>query len=266
MRRGHVSSQSHAGLGGRSQREADGVVGIIQARMTSTRLPGKVLADLEGQPMLAHMIGRLRRSSRIRRLIVATTTNSTDDPVDALCRSLGVEVFRGGEHDVLARFVGAARRADARNVARLTADCPMIDPALCDEVVTAFLSGTFDYVSNSVKRTYPDGLDIEVFTLEALLRADANARHPYQREHVTPYMYGMPAGHVPEPPNMFQVEFQADLSHLRWTLDTADDLVRIRALVARLPKEYTWLQALSVATREPWLLGVDGVAAPKPGV
>lgn len=232
------------------------VVAIIQARMTSKRLPGKVLMDIRGEPALAHMIDRVRMAKRVQRLLVATTTNATDDAVVELCARLGVEMFRGDETDVLGRYLGAAEKARAPAIMRLTADCPMIDPDVLDQAVDTFASGAFDYVSNCNVRTFPDGLDVEVFTIDALREANTKAEHPFLREHVTPYIRGIRPqfgagafriGHILAP---------ADFSHVRWTLDTPTDLAVIRELIALLPHGYRWMAALAAATRQPHLLGV----------
>ena len=231
-------------------------VAIIQARMTSTRLPGKVLMEVGGKPALAFMIERVREARRIARIVVATTRNATDDPVAALCGTLGVDVFRGEEQDVLGRYVAAAQSVGATVLMRLTADCPLIDPDVLDDAVAHFAGGEYDYVSNANIRTFPDGLDVEVFTMAALLEAHERARHPFLREHVTPYIRGIRPefgagsfriGHLLAP---------ANFGHVRWTLDTPADLARIRELVAALPASFRWMAALAEATRRPHLLGV----------
>jgi spore coat polysaccharide biosynthesis protein SpsF len=238
-------------------------VAIIQVRMTSTRLPGKVLADLAGQPLLGHMLARVRRTESLDGTWVATTANATDDPVVAFCEGQGVPVFRGDEADVLGRFAGAAAAARAELVVRLTADCPMMDPALIDEAVERRAAGGFDYLSNAGERTYPDGLDIEVFTRAALDEADREARLPFHREHVTPYLRtGL---YTDIPTGRFKIgsfEAPADFSHLRWTVDTPTDLERVRAIVMGLPENYGWMDALALVTRRPELLNDRPGAAP----
>lgn len=229
---------------------------IIQARMTSTRLPGKVLADLNGRPALAFMLDRVSRAASIASIVVATTTNAEDDPVATLCQDMQVKVFRGDEMDVLGRYAGAARESDANAIIRLTADCPMTDPALIDQAVSGFQNGDFDFFTNSLDRTYPDGLDIEIFTRDALEIADKEAKLPFQREHVTPYMRtgfyeDIPTGDF----HVGQMKGPADFSHLRWTVDYPEDLRRVRAYVRQLPDGFGWLDALALATRAPELLG-----------
>lgn len=233
------------------------VVAIIQARMTSSRLPGKVMADICGKPALQRMIERARRAERLDEIVVATTVNATDGPVVELCKRLGVKVFRGDEADVLGRYLNAAGLARAGVIVRLTADCPMIEPTLIDQAVTTFQSGNWDYVSNAVRRTYPDGLDVEVFSREALERAAREAQHPFLREHVTPYINGKRAGLPHGDFALGDMTFEADFSHVRWAVDTSEDLDRVRRLFALLPENFTWLHALAAATREPELLGLS---------
>jgi spore coat polysaccharide biosynthesis protein SpsF (cytidylyltransferase family) len=228
---------------------------IIQARMTSSRLPGKVMADIGGKPLLQQMLGRVRRAKTLDKIVVATTTNPTDDPVAELCQRMGVELHRGSELDVLDRFHDAANAAGATVVVRLTADCPMIDPELVDEVVRRFRQGDCDYATNAIERTYPDGLDVEVMSRAALNEAHEKARLPYEREHVTPYIHGI-GGSRAQIFRQAHVRFVADFAHVRWTVDRPDDLDRVRELFRLLPENFAWLQALSVATKYPGLLGV----------
>lgn len=236
------------------------IVAVIQARMTSTRLPGKVLAEIGGRPALQLMLERLSACRRLDRIVVATTVNATDDAVVALCRQLGVASFRGDETDVLSRMLAAADAQGAESIVRLTADCPIIDPAVVDEVVALFHAGDYDYASNARLRTYPDGLDVEVMRRAALARANVEARHPSLREHVTPYINGRRPEWGCGRFRLGDLCFAADFSHVRWTLDRADDLERLRRLVARLPAGFGWMQALSAATREPSLLGLPATS------
>lgn len=231
-------------------------VAIIQARMTSTRLPGKVMADLAGKPLLERMIGRVRRARRLSDVVVATTVNQTDDPVAQCAARLGVRLFRGDEADVLGRMRGAALMTNADPVIRLTADCPMADPAVIDAALTLYERSKADYVSNCNRRTFPDGLDVEVFSARAFEIADREARHPQLREHVTPYMRG-------NRPDLGSGDFRradlladADFGHLRFTIDTAEDLAFVGGLFARLPDGFGWLDAVSLATREPHAMRV----------
>ena len=232
------------------------VVAIVQARMTSKRLPGKVLMDVCGKPAMQRMLERVMCAQYLDKILVATTCNEEDDPIVDLCRRFSIATFRGDEFDVLGRFLSAAEKADAHSVVRLTADCPMIDPAVIDQIVRKFNSGNWDYVSNCGERTYPDGLDAEIFTLQALKVANLKATHPFLREHVTPFIRGSHPQYGSGRFRRTDVKFDADLSHLRWTLDTIEDLQRIRKLVSLLPENYTWFDALTVATKFPDLLGL----------
>jgi spore coat polysaccharide biosynthesis protein SpsF len=231
-------------------------VAVIQARMTSSRLPGKVLMDIGTQPALGLMLSRVQPANSLDEIVVATTVNDTDDPVATVCCELGVPVFRGDEHDVLGRMLAAAENAKADIVVRLTADCPVHDPAVIDAAVEMMHKGNWDYVSNAVRRSYPDGLDVEVMTIDALRKADKEAVDPRLREHVTLYINGRRPAYGAGDFACGELVFDADFSHVRWTLDTIDDLNLLRELVSELPVGFTWLQALAVATKRPHLLGL----------
>lgn len=198
---------------------------IVQARMTSTRLPGKVLLPLAGEPMLTRLIERLRRVRRADGIVVATTTNTSDDPIAALCALLGVPCHRGSEHDVLSRYADAARLYGADVVVRITSDCPLIDPALIDQTIAAYDEGGSDYVSNMLPPTWPYGMAVEVFSAAALAQAHAEATQAAEREHVTPFLYWHPERY-----RLRNVASPVDLSQHRWTVDTPEDY----ALVGRL--------------------------------
>lgn len=205
---------------------------ILQARMTSTRLPGKVLMDVAGSPMLAQQLRRLARCRRADEIVVATTTNATDDPVVAVARDEGVGWFRGSEADVLARYIGAAREARADVVVRVTADCPLIDPQESDRVIEALVAqqGQHDYASNVVRRTYPQGLDTEALHIDTLERLDRLAQSSLAREHVTYCILN-------EHPELFAICSVTDTennSDLRWTVDMPQDLAMVRRLYAEL--------------------------------
>ncbi|PQZ56350.1 acylneuraminate cytidylyltransferase [Microbacterium sp. MYb54] len=203
-------------------------VGIItQARMTSTRLPGKVLLPAGGRSLLDHHIDRLQRLGLP--LIVATTTNAADDPIAALALTRGTGVFRGSESDVLSRFAGAAREARLDTVVRVTSDCPLIDPAVIEEGIRRYieLDDPSAHVSNVLERTYPRGFDFEVFSAAALREADERSSDPVDREHVTPYLYRNRSGHAA----LHAVTRSPDASRYRLTVDTPEDLVVVRALI-----------------------------------
>lgn len=197
---------------------------VVQARMTSTRLPGKVLLDLGGAPLLERLLERLKRCRTADEIAVACSDGPADDELARLARSWGVSVFRGSESDVLSRYLGAARAAKAGVVVRVTADCPLICPEVCDKVVEAL--GDADYASNTLRYTYPRGLDCEAFTMAALERSAAEATSAPAREHVTWYIHS-------EARDSFKVrsiEDSDDNSALRWTVDEPVDLAAVRAL------------------------------------
>ena len=201
---------------------------MVQARMSSTRLPGKALADVGGEPLLALLLARLRHARTLDAIVVATSDRPDDDAIAAAATALDVSVVRGPLEDVLHRFA-LALGDHPGPVVRITADCPLTDPALVDLVVTRFAQTPGARYGSNVEepRSYPDGLDVEVFTRAALLDADARATTAVEREHVTPLLRADPSGRV-------AVDSGRALGHLRWTVDTADDLAAVRTLVARL--------------------------------
>lgn len=229
------------------------IVAIIQARMGSTRLPGKVLAPIIRKPMLSHVVERTLRAESTDQVVVATTTLALDQAIVDLCMAEGWLYFRGNEHDLLDRYYQAALHHRAEVVVRITADCPLIDPAVIDKTVGAFLRGRsqFDYVSNGYpRRTYPRGLDTEVFSFAALEKAWSKDTNPAWREHVTPYIY--------RHPELFRrggISNTVDYSHLRWTVDTADDLGLVRLIFEHHGhNRFHWEEVPPVLARHPeWL-------------
>lgn len=198
-------------------------IAILQARMGSTRLPGKVMQDLAGKPLLQRVIERASGAHYLDGLVIATTENASDDVIATFCAEQTVACFRGDEQDVLDRYYRAASVYQADVVVRLTADCPLLDPNVTDQVIQAFQAGDFDYVSNSLEPTFPDGLDTEVFSMNALARAWRDAKLKSQREHVTPY--------ICDHPDLFRlgnVRNATDLSWMRWTVDEPRDLEFVR--------------------------------------
>lgn len=204
-------------------------VAIIQARMSSRRLPGKILELIGNEPLLAHVVRRAQASGVFSSVMVATSTDPSDDPVQDFCSSRNIPLFRGSLEDVLDRYFCAAKTLNADIIARITGDCPLLDPAVTRQVVETFDADRHDYVTNNVERTFPKGLDTEVFSMSALTAAHRSARLPSEREHVTPYFYKHPElwriAHVKQDP---------DRSALRWTVDEPRDLVFVRAVVEKL--------------------------------
>lgn len=211
------------------------IVAIVQARMTSERLPRKVLMNILEKPVLWHVVTRLNGSELIEKVVVATTTNETDIPIIRFCDEMGIGVYAGSEENVLDRYYKAASHFSATVIVRITADCPLIDPKIVDRVIQYYLENKdkFDYVSTNHPTTFPDGLDTEVFSFEALEKAWKNAKKQYEREHVTPYIWDQP-----EKFRIGNVENDEDLSATeRWTLDYEEDLEFIRAIYANLYEE-----------------------------
>lgn len=231
------------------------VVAIIQARMGSTRLPGKVLKKVLGKPLLAYQLERVGRSTKIDEIVVATTCHSGDNPIISLCQELDIAWYRGSEEDVLDRYFRTAMIARADIIVRLTADCPLIDPFQIDKVIETYLQHDHPYrfVSNTLKRTFPRGLDTEVFSFGALKKTHQEAINPIDREHVTRYML-----HHPDLFPFVNVSSSTNYSHHRWTVDTIEDYRLIKRILEEIyprnPK-FTFSDTLKVLEENPeWQL------------
>jgi spore coat polysaccharide biosynthesis protein SpsF len=235
------------------------VMAILQARMSSRRLPGKVLLRVCGKPLLQHQIERVQRCETLHGLVVATSTEPADDPIVALCLSLRVPVYRGSLDDVLDRFVQAARPHRPDWVVRLTGDCPMADPSIIDRVVRAAQGRGYDYVSSALHPTFPDGLDAECLRMACLEQAWAEASLPSEREHVTPFVYARP-----ERFRLGEVRNDRDLSRLRWTVDEPRDFVFVSQVYEHLyaaNPRFTMNDVLQLLDSEPALaLSNSGIA------
>jgi spore coat polysaccharide biosynthesis protein SpsF len=237
-------------------------VAIIQGRMSSSRLPGKILLDIAEEPMLMRVVERARRIRIVDEVVFATTVDPSDDPVEEYCRQNAVPCFRGNLQDVLDRFYQAARAYRADTIVRITADCPLLDPGLVDETILLFRRAGADFAANRLpppyKRTYPIGLDCEVCSFTALERAWNEATELHDREHVMPYLY--------EVKDRFKVavlDYAQDYGGLRWTVDTAQDLELVRQVYARLAgkPDFTWLDVLAIFEREPELADINAQVA-----
>ena len=204
------------------------ITATIEARMTSSRLPGKVLLPADGKPMLAHLVARLRQAPSIDCIVLATTTNAADDPLKAFADDVGILCHRGSEEDVMARVIGAAEQADADIVVEITGDCPIIDPGLVEQAIRIFLNNDCDYASNAHIRSYPDGMDVQAFRLDSLRRSAAMTNAPLDREHVTLHMRRHPDLfrhlHIVAPPNEHWPE-------LGLTLDEEADYRLLKQLI-----------------------------------
>ena len=204
---------------------------FIQARMGSTRLPGKVLKEVLGRPLLDYLIERLKQARELDDTVILTSKEVSDDPIVRFCDEKMVPCFRGSEEDVLDRYYQAALSRKPDGIVRITADCPLIDPAIVDQVVKTFRENTptFDYVSNSLERTFPRGLDVEIFSYQALAIAFQKAKSPEEREHVTLYLY-----RHPELFHLKNVAMSPSYAHHRWTVDTPEDFALIKLIIEHL--------------------------------
>jgi len=228
---------------------------IIQAHMGSSRLPGKVLMDLAGKTALERVVERTRRCHEIDEVLVATSSLRMDDDIEAACQKMNVPVYRGSNSDVLDRFAQAARQHRADVCVRITSDCPLIDPEVSAHIVHSFreMPGV-DYASNKIPQSYPRGLDTEVFTREALELAWTEAKAPYQRAHVTIYIYEHPERFA-----LRSVTSAVDRADWRWTVDTIEDLEFVRTVYERLGPEgnFGWQDVLTLLEHEPNLRTIN---------
>ena len=239
---------------------------IVQARMGSTRLPGKVLLPINGQPMLAQQLRRLQRCRMVDDIVVATSRSAADDPIISVAEEAGIRWFRGDQEDVLGRFAEAAVEAKADLVVRVTADCPLVDPEIVDAVVERLVEKATeaDYCSNVLQRTFPRGLDCEALFTDALMRTHRMATSKAAREHVTWFIYR-------ERPELFRltsvVDAEGDNSDLRWTVDTAEDLELIRKVFAMFEldvRPMPYRQLVEAVRRHPELCRLNASVAQKP--
>jgi spore coat polysaccharide biosynthesis protein SpsF len=249
------------------------VVAIIQGRMSSSRLPGKILADIAGQPMLQRVFIRTSRAATVTETIFATTTDPSDDPVAECCDFSGIPFRRGSLYDVLDRYYQTAKQAEADGVVRITADCPIIDPALIDDVVNTLLKDEYDFACNRLPppwpRTYPIGLDVEACTFKVLEKAWMEAKEPQHREHVMPYFYeGVELSAVSRQlsEGVSQRGFRiallnhtTDFGDYRWTVDTPEDLEFMRQVYNRFDgrDHFTWKEVLELVHKEPQLMQIN---------
>jgi spore coat polysaccharide biosynthesis protein SpsF len=249
------------------------VVAIIQGRMSSSRLPGKILADIAGQPMLQRVFLRTSRAATVTETIFATTTDPSDDRVAEYCDFSGIPFTRGSLYDVLDRYYQAAKQTKADVIVRITADCPVIDPTLIDDVVNTLFDGEYDFACNRLPlpwhRTYPIGLDVEACTFKNLEKAWKEATEPQHREHAMPYFYeGVKLSTVSRQleegvsPRGFRVALlhhTTDFGDYRWTVDTPEDLEFIRQVYSRFDgrDDFTWKEVLDVVHNEPKLMEIN---------
>jgi spore coat polysaccharide biosynthesis protein SpsF len=234
---------------------------IVQARMGSTRLPGKVMLEAAGKPLLGHLLERLSYCRNLEKTIVATTTNVRDDLIADLCNSLGVLVYRGSEYDVLDRYYQAATTFNIRCIVRVTSDCPLIDPELIDDTISCFMNklDEYDLITNRHPLTYVDGLDFDLIPLAALDVAWRTARASHQREHVVPFLWesGMRVHNFEDPLKLFYSN--------RWTLDYIEDYELIKSIYSALYKDgqrFTTKDILTYLSAHPGLSQINSKYLP----
>jgi spore coat polysaccharide biosynthesis protein SpsF len=230
---------------------------IVEARMRSTRLPGKVLKPILGRPMLALLVERLGRVRQIDAIVIATTENSADDCIAALAQQLGVQSYRGSEDDVLGRVLGAARSVHADLIVEVTGDCPLIDPGVIDQLIATYKTNLTDYCANVLSRTYPRGMEAQVFSVDVLARAADSTQDPIDREHVSLYIY--------EHPDTFRLLNVASglpphAAELRLTVDTQEDFDLILRIFETLYPDnpgFSLMDILALFERQPELRAIN---------
>lgn len=230
------------------------ITALIQARLGSTRLPRKTLMMLEGETLLWHLIKRVRASKYVNDFVIATTTQERDNEIVGFTEKNNLNTYRGSENDVLDRFYKAAVRYKVETIVRVTPDCPMLDPIVMDKVISKYLESGYDYVSNTLPPTFPDGLDTEVFSFAALETAWDEAKLSAEREHVTPYITANP-----ELFRLCNVENEENLSHLRWTVDTQRDFEFVKKVFLNFKgKDIFFMEdVLELLRKKPYLLEIN---------
>jgi len=239
-------------------------VAIIQARMGSSRLPGKVMKNIAGKPMLAHVCERIRRSKLINHIVVATTDELADDPIAFFCEENNIPHFRGKQFDVLDRYYQASLLFKANIIVRITADCPLVDPEMIDDVIQSFINQKVDFAANRLpppwKRSFPIGLDIEVCSFFALEKAWKEATLEFEREHVMPFLY--------DHPNRFKtllIHHEPDYGNRRWTVDTQQDFDMVEKIIEHFHpiNDFSWVDVLDYVKLNPEIEMINQQVAAK---
>jgi len=231
------------------------ILAILQARVSSSRLPRKVLMDIEGSPMILRQLERVFRSNLIDHLVVATSTDKSDDELVYFLKEKKIDFFRGSLNNVLDRFYFSAKAYNPEHIVRLTGDCPLADFSVIDDVINAHIKGNFDYTSNTIKPTFPDGLDVEVFTYSSLKKAYLSAKLPSDREHVTPYIYNNP-----DKFKVMNFVNNEDMSLLRWTVDEPEDFKFVTEIYRHLYNKnnnFSTLDVLLTLKKYPNLMKIN---------
>ena len=235
---------------------------IVQARTGSSRLPEKILLNLdEKNSALFYVINQLKNCKKINKIVIATTNLEQDDIIEEFCRKNEIAFFRGSEKDVLDRYYNCAKNFGFDIVLRITSDCPLIDPEIIDKIIENFEPSSEDYISNTLKNTFPKGLDVEVFTFNALEKAWSEAKLPSEREHVTHFIRNNSGFKIKN------FENETDLSELRWTLDRKEDLEFLREIIKRIEKRPILMSdVMSVLNEEPQLKKINQNIDPNEGI
>lgn len=235
---------------------------IIQARMGSSRLPGKVMMKIDqDNTVLSFLIKQLSHCIQLKRIVIATTDRKEDEVIVNFAKQMNVEYFRGNALDVLDRYYQCANKFGFSVIIRITADCPLIDPQIVDRVIEKFKSGTYDYGTNSLVRTYPYGTEVEIFSFRTLETAWRNAKKPSEREHVTPYVYTHKGDF-----KLFNLKYSRNISHLSWTVDRINDLKLVQIIASKIKKRPILLEdILALFEKEPALVDINKDRIPNEG-
>ena len=236
------------------KRERKKITAIIQVRTNSQRLPKKVLKKILNKPMIWYVLKRIKRIKQIEQIVIATTMEKNDNTIVEIAKKNRVPVFRGENLDVLDRFYNCAKKFNADPIIRITSDCPLIDPFLVDEIIDFYLNHDFDYVSNTIDPTYPDGLDTEIFSFKTLENAARNAKMKSEREHVTPYI----KNHYKKF-RLYSYRNRQDFSSYRWTVDEKEDLMFIRKIYSKMKPRivFRYQDVLQILSDFPDLLKIN---------
>lgn len=227
---------------------------IVQARMDSSRFPGKVMMKVdEDKPVINYVLNQLKNSKLLEKIVIATTVLPEDDQIYNYVTSIGFDCYRGNAKDVLDRYYHCAKKFSMSTIVRITCDNPLIDPTLVDDVVEKFNSNSYDYVANCIKRTFPYGTEVEVFSFKALEEAWKKSKKPFEREHVTVYLRNKSNAF-----KIFNIVYHKDISHLRWTIDRKPDLEFVQQLVKKIKKRpILMIDILETLKKEPHLSDIN---------
>ena len=234
------------------------IICIVQARMSSKRLPGKILKEINGKTCIERVLERISKSKNIDEIWVATSLDKNDNELFNFLKNTKFNIYRGSLNDVFSRYIEIAKKVSPKYIVRITGDCPLIDPCIIDNVIKRGLDTKADYVSNTIERTYPDGLDVEFFKTESLLKAELYSNNPVMREHVTPYLSGN-LSKIYGSGNFLRnnVTNNKNYSHYRWTLDVPEDLRLLNLIYQELDDFCSWKQVINLLEKNPELHNIN---------